>query len=134
MTSHFKEFVHQKKNATIKIYLITAVCAYCSIVYELLLAQCLSVVMGGTILRYSITIGLYLFSLGLGSLWVFLHPRRSSIKSLLIVELSLSVLGVVAPFWIFFGDNLFQSLAKLLGMSFSGAFLTFFFIVYIIFI
>ena len=42
------------------IYAITFVLAFCSIVYELLLGQTLSAFLGNTVLRYSVTIGLYM--------------------------------------------------------------------------
>ncbi|WP_254521978.1 spermidine synthase [Natrinema caseinilyticum] len=45
----------------------TFVVAFCSIAYELVYSELLTVFFGGTVLRYSITIGLYMFSLGVGS-------------------------------------------------------------------
>lgn len=51
------------------VYIFTLVLAFCSIVYELLLGQSLSAFMGNTVLRYSVTIGLYLFSMGMGALF-----------------------------------------------------------------
>ncbi|MCU4799277.1 spermidine synthase [Halobacteria archaeon HArc-gm2] len=46
---------------------LTLVVAFCSIVYELIYSEMLRVIFGGTVLRYSITIGLFLFSLGIGA-------------------------------------------------------------------
>lgn len=46
---------------------LTFVVAFCSIVYELIYSEMLRVLFGGTVLRYSITIGLFLFSLGVGA-------------------------------------------------------------------
>ncbi|QPV64431.1 spermidine synthase [Halosimplex litoreum] len=46
---------------------LTFVVAFCSIAYELVYSELLTVFYGGTVLRYSITIGLYLFSMGVGS-------------------------------------------------------------------
>ncbi len=46
---------------------ITFVVAFCSIVYELVYSELLTVIFGGTVVRYSITIGLFLFSLGIGA-------------------------------------------------------------------
>ncbi|ELZ07036.1 spermidine synthase [Natrialba aegyptia DSM 13077] len=46
---------------------VTFVVAFCSIAYELVYSELLTVFFGGTVLRYSITIGLYMFSLGIGS-------------------------------------------------------------------
>ncbi|WP_247003641.1 spermidine synthase [Halosolutus gelatinilyticus] len=46
---------------------VTFLVAFCSIAYELVYSELLTVFFGGTVLRYSITIGLYMFSLGVGS-------------------------------------------------------------------
>jgi spermidine synthase len=46
---------------------LTFVVAFCSIAYELVYSEFLTVFYGGTVLRYSITIGLYLFSMGVGA-------------------------------------------------------------------
>ena len=75
------------------IYSITFVLAFCSIVYELLLGQALSAFLGNTVLRYSITIGLYMLSLGIGS---FIAEGRFVARpaiSLLLVETLLTLIG-----------------------------------------
>jgi len=46
---------------------LTFVVAFCSIAYELVYSELLTVFYGGAVLRYSITIGLYLFSMGVGA-------------------------------------------------------------------
>lgn len=46
---------------------LTFAVAFCSIAYELVYSELLTVFYGGTVLRYSITIGLYLFSMGIGA-------------------------------------------------------------------
>jgi spermidine synthase len=46
---------------------VTVVVAFCSIAYELVYSEFLTVFYGGTVLRYSVTIGLYMFSLGIGA-------------------------------------------------------------------
>lgn len=43
--------------------------AFCSFFYELSLAQLLSSLLGGTNLQYAITVGIFTFSLGLGTLF-----------------------------------------------------------------
>jgi len=47
---------------------LTFVVAFCSIAYELVYSELLTVFYGGTVIRYSITIGLFMFSLGIGSI------------------------------------------------------------------
>ena len=69
------------------IYLITLLVAYCSIVYELLMAQTLSVLMGNTVMRYSITIGIYLASLGLGAMLCERGHEKDTSRRLVRVEI-----------------------------------------------
>ncbi len=73
-------------------YLLTLIVAYCSIVYELLLAQTLSAIMGNTVMRYSVTIGVYLASLGLGAILCGDSARDAS-RRLGRIEILLSLIG-----------------------------------------
>jgi spermidine synthase len=91
---------------------ISAFVAFCSILYELIIAQCLSIVLGGSIIRYSFTIGSYLFCLGLGSLCIYFSQGDLSFKRFFYVECCLCVLGFLGPFWIFFTDFFFTFLLK----------------------
>jgi len=88
-------------------YAVTFTVAYCSIVYELLLAQALSTVLGNTVLRYSLTIGFYLAAKGLGAMLCDLK-RRDALKSLVRVEIALIVLGGLSVILI----NLFDVIQK----------------------
>ncbi len=81
---------------------ITFTVALCSIVYELVFSQVLTVVFGSTVLRYSITIGLFLFSLGLGS---FLYDKKlrtlkSSTSTFFYIEILLAISGFLGSFGI----------------------------------
>ena len=77
------------------IYLITLVLAACSLIYELVLAQTLSALLGNTVLRYSITIGCYLGALGLGAMACG-RAGDAATARLLRVELALSLVGGLA--------------------------------------
>ncbi len=83
------------RSGAVLIYALTLLVAACSLLYELLLAQTLSALLGNTVLRYSITIGCYLGALGLGAM---LCERRSVDleKRLARVELALSLIGGLA--------------------------------------
>lgn len=89
---------------------ITVAVAACSISYELIFSQALTVIYGQTVTRYALTIGLYLFSLGLGA---FLFARASPRKVdaiFLRVEVLLALLGPAGVLFIFglgaaFGDT-----------------------------
>ncbi|MCB0343646.1 MAG: hypothetical protein KDD66_00940 [Bdellovibrionales bacterium] len=86
------------------IYLVTFVLAGCSILYELLIAQTLSILAGNTVIWYSLTIGLYLGSMGFGAL-IFDRSKstRETWERLFQIELMLSVLGAMAPMLLHFG-------------------------------
>lgn len=75
------------------IFLITFILAFCSIVYELLLAQSLSAFLENTVLRYSVTIGLYMFSMGFGALMAEGRFIRNPVLTLLRIEILLTVIG-----------------------------------------
>jgi len=89
---------HARKKApesaihTAATYLLTLVVAYCSIVYELLLAQTLSAIMGNTVMRYSVTIGVYLASLGVGAILCG-ESERNAARRLGRIEILLSLVG-----------------------------------------
>jgi spermidine synthase len=87
---------------------LTLIFAFCSVVYELILAQTLSILLGHTLLRYAVTIGLYIFSLGLGSLFVWWLPAVDPVRRLLWVEIFLSPLGVLLPFVLFAVDHVWR--------------------------
>ena len=75
------------------IYAFTFILAFCSIVYELLLGQSLSAFLGNTVLRYSVTIGLYMLSMGIGSLMAEGKFVKHPVTTLLKIELLLTVTG-----------------------------------------
>lgn len=75
------------------LYFLKFILAFCSIVYELLLAQSLSAFMEDTVLRYCVTIGLYMFSLGVGAWLVEGRVRANAVLALAGVEIALTVIG-----------------------------------------
>ncbi len=98
---------------------IKFILAFCSIVYELVLAQALSAFLGNTVLRYSITIGLYLLCMGIGSILAEGKFIKDSIKTLLWVEVFLTLFGGFSLAWFFFMDALnFSRILFLFGSHF----------------
>jgi len=85
-------------------YLITFIVAYCSITYELLLAQTLSTVLGNTVLRYSLTIGFYLAAMGVGAMMCNIKKRKDPIMSLVKVEIALTIVGGLSVIFVNFFD------------------------------
>jgi spermidine synthase len=71
-----------------------------SMCYELNLAQILSTLFGNSVLRYSVTIGIYLVSAGLGSILYERIKHRSALLDLTKAEVALALLGASAPFWL----------------------------------
>lgn len=67
--------------------------ALCSVVYELLLGQTMAAFLGDTVTRYSVTIGLYMASMGFGAMAVRGRFLRAPVVTLQWVELALTVLG-----------------------------------------
>lgn len=80
------------------IIIATIFVAACSILYELLLAQTLSSTMGNTILRYNLTVGLYMASLGVGALLFSRIKISNDVKTLIDLEILLSIVGALSPF------------------------------------
>lgn len=90
---------------------LTTIVAMCSLLYELLLAQTLSTIMGDTTLRYSITIGLYIAAMGLGAMtYEKLRPKDKE-KGLITIELILATVGGLSPILVLAFDSIFQKLS-----------------------
>jgi len=85
----------------IEIAIIAIMLAFCSIVYELLLANTLALITGSQIWWQSLTIGIYIGGLGIGA---FLSEKVTNVyRSLMKVELGLSFLGaIIVPYVYFF--------------------------------
>ncbi|MGK0367864.1 MAG: spermidine synthase, partial [Thermoproteota archaeon] len=97
----------------------TLVLACCSILYELLLAQTLSTTMGNTILRYNITVGLYMASMGVGAIIYSRWKKDELYLKLLNVEILLSVMGALGPILVLFFEMCMQKLSSS-EMSYHG--------------
>ncbi len=95
------------------VYALTFILAFCSIVYELLLGQTLSAFLGNTVLRYSVTIGLYMLAMGIGALLAEGRRVHDPVPALLRIEVVLTLMGGLsvpflhllnagdAPAWLF---------------------------------
>ena len=78
------------------ILFVTVTLAACSIVYELLIAQALSLLAANTVVWYSVTVGLYLLGMGLGAFVAGFMRRLSPVRTLITIELLLSVIGMAS--------------------------------------
>ena len=85
--------------------LVTFIVAFCSIVYELLFAQVLTTVFGATVLQYSLTIGVFMFFLGVGAFVVeyfFINKvKEYSQKSFVVVEAFITIFAILGLLFIF---------------------------------
>ncbi len=84
---------------------VAFVLAFCSIVYELLLGQTLAAFLGNTVLRLSVTVGLYLLSMGIGAFLARGRVLARPVLALQSVELALSVTGAAAVPLLFLLDS-----------------------------
>lgn len=113
---------HQKDDRSLAmVYFVTVAVACCSIIYEFLLAQSLSTTMGNTALRYNLTIGLFIASMGFGALLYKKIISKDYFKEFVKVELLLSLIGGVAPILVLLVDFLFNSISKSSGISFFSS-------------
>jgi spermidine synthase len=101
-----------KKYVKAEILIITIILAFCSIVYELLLANTLAIITGNYIWWQSLTIGIYIGGLGLGAYWS--EKLKDTYKSVINIEITLSLLGVFSVVYVYllhgsykYLDNLF---------------------------
>lgn len=86
---------------------ITFLLAFCSIIYELLLANTLGIMTGSYIFWQSITIGVYIGGLGVGSSLAG-RPQKP-FESLFRVEWVLSVLGLLCVLLLYFFHGAYRS-------------------------
>lgn len=90
------------------LFAATFILASCSLLYELMLAQTLSTILGDTAHRYNVTIGMYIASMGLGALLYEKSKIKKLIKSLVKVEFLLILIGGLAPFLSIILDSFFR--------------------------
>lgn len=110
---------HREDNRNLNmVYALTVIVACCSILYEFLLAQSISTTMGNTALRYNLTIGLFIASMGFGALLYKKFISKEHFKEFIKVELLLSLIGGVAPVLVLIIDYLFNYFARSSGISF----------------
>lgn len=90
---------------------VTLITATCTMIYELILAQTLSSVMGNTAFRYSVTIGLYIAAMGLGAMLVDKFSKKNDLHYFVQVELYLAILGASSPWIVLIADSILQGLS-----------------------
>ncbi len=99
----------KKVNKLKLLYILTFIVAFCSIAYELALGQALSLFLGNTILRFSVTIGLYMFSMGIGAMFAEGRVVKNQIYSFMAVESLLMIIGGFSTILLFFANFILGS-------------------------
>jgi len=102
----------EKENKDIKIghlYIVTLLLSLCSIVYELLIAQTVSSLTYNTVVWYSIIVGFYIGSMGIGALYLtkIFQKNNNLLHSLFVVEVLLTLFGLCCVAFVYFGHMLF---------------------------
>ena len=80
--------------------------AVCNLVYELSLAQLASSLLGGTLYRYALYIGVYICMMGIGSLAFNLINREKKIITFIVLEFILISLVSILPIQLIYLNNL----------------------------
>ena len=102
------------------LFIITFLVAFCSIVYELIYSQLLTVIFGGTVIRYALTIGLFLFFLGVGSFCYNFLSKIDKDKVFIYLEIALSLIGFLGVVFIIFLNSYFSFFPRMLLVSLSN--------------
>jgi len=96
------------------------VVSFCSMGYELSLAQCLSSLFGNTVIQYSLTIGIYLAAMGFGALATDHVNLTDPLKGLFLVEIVLTLLGVSSPILIIAADSAITAFVPALTVGWTS--------------
>lgn len=83
----------RRESSVLIIAIFTA--GLCSIVYELLISTASSYFLGDSVKQFSLTIGLYMASMGLGA-WLSRFLQRDLIRRFILLEIALGFLGGVS--------------------------------------
>ncbi len=105
-----------------EILILSMAMSACSILYELLLANTLSVLTGSQVLWQSLVIAFYVGGLGLGA---FISDKiQKALKSLLQVEFTISILGAISVLFIYLvhGGHNFSKYLFFIASGYDGKF------------
>ena len=83
--------------------------AACSLLYELLISSLSTYLLGSSVVHYSVTIGLFLFFMGIGA-WLAQSVGKNLIAVLIVVEVSIGIIGGLSALlllWIYTWSDLY---------------------------
>ena len=89
-------------DSTARIALLSSIVivALCGIVYELIIGSVSSYLLGNSVYQFSLTIGIFMFAMGIGS-YVSQHIRERLIYHFILVEIILAVVGGICSIALF---------------------------------
>ena len=93
------------------------VVALCGIVYELIIGSVSSYLLGNSVYQFSITIGFFMFAMGVGS-YLSQHIRQRLIYNFILVEIILAVVGGLCSIALFFTFPLSPAMYRTVMLGF----------------
>ena len=87
--------VKKSKIQSITLIYAAFIAGLCSIIYELLIATTTSFFLGDSVKYFSLTIGMYMAAMGVGS-FISKYMHQNLIRKFIIVELMLGILGALS--------------------------------------
>ena len=90
--------------------LTTLIISGCSMVYELIISAVSSYLVGDSTLQYSVTIGLYMFALGIGS-FLSKFVKKNLFSSFALVEICIGLIGGTSSLVLFLANLYIESYA-----------------------
>lgn len=88
------------KKQTLVLLISVMVVALCGIVYELIIAAVSSYLIGNSVYQFSITIGLFMFAMGLGS-WLTKWINHDLITKFILIEIAVALVGGICSSLLF---------------------------------
>lgn len=99
MSSHPKMSVLSPKQTGVLLFSILVV-ALCGIVYELIIGTVSSYLLGNSVYQFSLTIGFFMFAMGLGSL-ISKYFSEEYVRNFILVEIAIALVGGVSSVLLF---------------------------------
>ncbi|MBR0490730.1 MAG: polyamine aminopropyltransferase [Clostridia bacterium] len=104
---------NEKKDFDYRLILITTfLISICSIVYELIISSVSSYLLGDSITQFSITIGLYMFAMGVGS-YLSKKIKNKLFNKFVYIELLVGIFGGLSSLILFF-SNIYTTIYQLI--------------------
>ena len=92
---------HQLSVAQLRLLLASIfIIAACSLLYELLISSLSTYLLGSSVVHYSVTIGLFLFFMGVGA-WFARYINHSLVAVFVLVELGIGLIGGISALLLF---------------------------------